>query len=126
MTNRSDDNNNDVSIGYQYPTFQLAKALSNAERTGSPSASDKAQKWIQVIDGMFSGTLNVGSRTPVSGTPAWATLEVVTGGFATGNLLAGGDLQEYETSKAASLGFPINQDTRALLNSALVIRLLSS
>lgn len=35
--------------------------------------------------------------------PAWATLKVATGGFATGRLLAGGELTGYERSLAASL-----------------------
>jgi hypothetical protein len=37
---------------------------------------------------MVNGTLEVGSRTPVSGTPAWVTLDVAHGGYATGRLLA--------------------------------------
>lgn len=38
----------------------------------------------------------MGSRTPVAETPAWLTLEVVTGGFATGKLQAGGALLPFE------------------------------
>lgn len=115
MANRSKDNS--VSIGYGYPTFQLARALANTHRADSSRAANKAQKWVQVLDGMYSGALKVGSRTPISDVPLWATLEVITGGFATGNLLAGGELQQHEIRHAQQLGLPVNHDTRALLNS---------
>ncbi|MDP1051005.1 hypothetical protein, partial [Klebsiella quasipneumoniae] len=42
-----------------------------------------------------------GSRTPLAEIPDWVTLEVITGGFATGNLLASGELTDYERELAA-------------------------
>ena len=80
----------DIEIGTGYPRFQLIKALRNAWARDDKRADAKVEKWQQVIEGMFSGALNVGSRTPVLDTPPWVTLEVVTGGFVTGNMLAGG------------------------------------
>ena len=45
---------------------------------------------------MASGTLLVGSRTPVENTPAWVTLEVLHGGFASGRYLAEQPLDDDE------------------------------
>ena len=42
---------------------------------------------------MQAGTIDVGSRTPTRA-PAWVTLDVVTGGFATGGYSAGGPLRD--------------------------------
>lgn len=105
-----------VEIGTGYPQWQLAKALQSAWATGSPKAREKATKWHSVLEGMFEGQLTVGSRTPVADTPAWVTLEVVTGGFATGNFVAGGDLRTHELELATELGLPVDENTRAALN----------
>lgn len=113
---RNSDESGGVEIGLHYPRFQLAKALKNAWATGDSKAERKAEKWQQVLEGMFSGELAVGSRTPVAETPAWVTLEVVTGGFATGNMLAGGELRDHELDLARELGIPVDIDTRARLN----------
>lgn len=56
--------------------------------------------------GIASGALAVGSRTPVAGLPAWVTPEVVTGGFATGAVAAGGPLLPYEEQAARMAGVP--------------------
>ena len=51
--------------------------------------NDKTAKkagWLQLFLGMASGTVVVGSRQPVKDVPVWATLEVLHGGFASGNL----------------------------------------
>jgi hypothetical protein len=48
----------------------------------------------------------VGSRTPVSGTPAWVTLEVAHGGFASGQLVAETPLRADEL---ALLGGPARE-----------------
>ena len=106
----------DVMIGTGYPQFQLSKALRNAWATGDATANAKVEKWQQVIDGMFAGALNVGSRTPIAETPEWVTLEVVTGGFVTGNMLAGGALADHEEDLAKALRIPIDTNARAALN----------
>lgn len=89
-----------------YALGQLARALQAAARHPDAAvrarAATKIRRWQGVVDGMADGSLAVGSRTPVQGVPAWATLEVATGGFATGALLAGGPLQPHEASLAAS------------------------
>lgn len=91
------------SLGYVWA--QLAHAMRD-ER------SDKIAKWSEVLRGMQRGTLRIGSRTPTEA-PAWVTLEVVTGGFATGTYLAGGPLLDRERALAETLDLPA---TRLALN----------
>lgn len=52
------------------------------------AAADRIRQWSAVVEGMADGSLAIGTRTPVAGVPAWVTLEVAHGGFATGRLLA--------------------------------------
>jgi hypothetical protein len=89
-----------VTINYSYVVGQLTRALGAAENHADPAvrerAAEKVRKWHQIFEGVAGGALTVGSRTPVAGTPAWATLEVAHGGFATGSLMAGGALQPHE------------------------------
>ncbi|MEM7802489.1 MAG: hypothetical protein AAF633_25065, partial [Chloroflexota bacterium] len=94
-----------ISAGYAYG--QIAKALVTADTHHDEATRQRAQakieRWLNVLNGMFNQSIVVGSRTPVKDVPAWATLEVVTGGFATGNLLAGGPLQPHEELLFANL-----------------------
>src|SRR3954454_24492273 len=89
-----------INLGYRLA--QLVKALSG---TGE-RAPIRAKQWQQVLSGLLSGTLRVGSRTPVENTPPWVTLEVVHGGFATGNWSAAGPLQPHEIQKLGSVPQP--------------------
>lgn len=108
-------------IGTGYPRFQLARALWALEAQGDTDTRGNAQRrvdrWEQVIEGVESGALTPGSRTPVKNVPAWATLEVVTGGFATGNPMAGGALREHEKERLARLGEVSEGRERAALNA---------
>lgn len=101
-----------------YALAQLEKALVTAGGHADPAtrerAARKVERWKQVLDGMFTGTLAVGSRTPVVGVPAWATLEVAHGGFATGNLLAGGPLQAHEAEMLRRIEAPAGKERAAL------------
>eukprot|EP01038_Epipyxis_sp_PR26KG_P019927 gene19927-28207_t len=94
-------------MGAGYAVFQLSKALIAHDKNCGPlarfEASRRISHWQQVITHMLQGTAEYGSRTPIAGLPAWVTLEVITGGFATGNLLAGGELTDYERELAASI-----------------------
>lgn len=89
-----------TEISGAYPMGQLARALDQAMSNPDPSARAraevKAQRWRQVLRGMASGSLTVGGRAPVTDTPVWVTLEVVHGGFATGNLAADRPLELSE------------------------------
>jgi hypothetical protein len=53
---------------------------------------------------LSGGIIRPGSRTPVRGLSAWATLQVVTGGFATAHVLSGGPLQPRELAWLETLG----------------------
>jgi hypothetical protein len=98
----------EIEIGYAWSQLQEAKrAVGEAELGGDAEAraraEEKVRKWENVILGMQQGTLAVGSRTPTKA-PAWVTLEVAKGGFATGSYLAGGPLRPHETKRAEALG----------------------
>ena len=90
-----------VGVNPGYAAFQIAKALTTSEEHEDPATRERAKaklsKWKSVFHNILSGSADYGSRTPVADTPGWATLEVVTGGFATGQLLANGPLQEHKT-----------------------------
>ncbi len=66
-------------------------------------AEQRALAWEEVITGIASGALAIGSRTPVEDTPAWVTLKVAHGGFATGRYVAEGPLEPWEEELLASL-----------------------
>jgi hypothetical protein len=110
-----------VTANPGYALGQLARALRTSESHDSPEvrarAGRKVEAWTQVFEGMLTGALHVGSRVPVAGTPAWATLEVVKGGFATGNLLAGGNLQPHERDLLARIPAVPPGAERAALNA---------
>lgn len=99
-------------IGSSYPYFQLQRALFREDK-------DKADKWRDLLAGMETGELTIGSRTPVTGMPAWATPEVIPGGFATGTFVAGGSLRAHEHSLANELGISFAEvgRIRAALNA---------
>jgi hypothetical protein len=63
-------------------------AKQDGDASSSSSKKTKASKWADVAQGIWSGLLNIGSRAPVEGTPTWVTLEVLQGGFASGNYKA--------------------------------------
>jgi hypothetical protein len=89
-----------VSVNAGYAAYQIGKALTTAEQHQDPAVRERAKErianWETVLTKILTGTMAYGSRTPVDGVPGWATLEVVTGGFATGELLACGPLQVHE------------------------------
>lgn len=71
----------------------------------------KHATWCTVIQNMASGAVDVGSRAPIAATPVWVTPKVVSGGFATGELCAGGDLTAYErdvAGDAQAFGFAVD------------------
>ncbi|WP_157246782.1 hypothetical protein [Nonomuraea typhae] len=81
-----------ASPGYAYG--QLQRAMNRAA-----AGEAKAAAWRAVLDGMETGRLTIGSRTPVADTPAWVTLEVAHGGFATGRYVAETPLSEAEAAR---------------------------
>lgn len=109
---------NQINSGYA--VAQFAKALKTAQVHPDAEiralAQAKISKWSLVFAGLSSGTLTVGSRTPVRDVPAWATLEVVTGGFATGQLLAGGAIQSHESTWLEQTEGLSDDQKRSVLN----------
>eukprot|EP01113_Clastostelium_recurvatum_P046004 TRINITY_DN7997_c0_g2_i1.p1 TRINITY_DN7997_c0_g2~~TRINITY_DN7997_c0_g2_i1.p1 ORF type:complete len:434 (+),score=89.46 TRINITY_DN7997_c0_g2_i1:27-1328(+) len=83
-----------ANMGYAYA--QLAKNAAKGNKS--------VLKWEKLMHEHALGHISAGSREPVQGTPAWVTLEVANGGFATGGLLAGGDLQQHEIDLLNELG----------------------
>ena len=104
---RDDDDPPRVNIGFALG--QLAKALSGAGKR----AAQRVEQWRQVIAGITDGSLSVGTRAPVAETPAWVTLDVVHGGFATGGFAASGTLQLHERTLLAALSLPLDPPASA-------------
>lgn len=103
-----------------YPLGRLQRALDTALNSDDPQVRARARQkvvmWQAVIVGIASGGLEIGSRTPVADTPAWVTLEVAHGGFATGRYLAETPLREDELDLVRSLptGAPGTTDRERL------------
>ncbi|GAB0107701.1 hypothetical protein JMUB6875_66980 [Nocardia sp. JMUB6875] len=100
----------------RYATGQLSRALTAIARAGTnradrERAEAKAQRWREVIDGLTTGRVEVGSRTPVADLPAWVTLEVTHGGFTTGRGLAETPLTKDESERLAELPRDVPGDT---------------
>ncbi len=109
------------AVGRGYPLFQLSKALTAAAQHPDPEtrqrAQQRAESWAQVFEQLVNGSLAAGSRTPLAGVPAWVTLKVLTGGFATGELLAAGPLEPREWSLLEKLPSVSTENARLVLNS---------
>jgi hypothetical protein len=87
----------DIDLGFV--AKELGRAFVTATTHEDPTIRAKAErrvsKWWDVLEGISSGRLKVGSRQPTD-YPAWVTLEVVRGGFATGSALASVDPSDTE------------------------------
>ncbi|WP_409319507.1 hypothetical protein [Pseudomonas sp. KCJK9016] len=90
-----------INAGYAH--FQLSRALTALDNDASPNALARIERWQKVLENLTHGRALYGSRTPFADLPEWITLEVATGGFATGNLLAGGELTVHERQLASSI-----------------------
>lgn len=107
------DSDNTVRVNPGYALGQLLKAL----RSTGDTATARAGQWQRILAAMFDGTVRYGSRTPVAETPAWVTLEVAHGGFATGEFLAAGPLMPHELEKLRQVDRPEGVTERAALNA---------
>src|SRR5579859_3317327 len=58
------------SVSRGYVLGQLAHAFTTSQRHDDPATRERATatvaRWIQVFQGILSGTLTIGSRTPVA------------------------------------------------------------
>lgn len=104
-----------------YAAFQLAKALETSQTGGDAEtqerASQRANKWKTVLENILFGRVKYGSKTPVKDMPSWVTLEVLTGGFATGELPAGGPLRAHEQAMLRRLPTPPAGEERRAINT---------
>src|SRR5689334_18794792 len=107
-----------VAPGYAVGRLQAAleTALTSADEATRARAAGKVRQWRAVLDGVASGGLTVGSRTPVADVPAWVTLEVAHGGFATGRLLAETPPDDAERALLARLPAAPGTTDRGELN----------
>ena len=100
MTDKEQDFSRPSAANPGYAQWQIHKLLateaSHRDAATRDRAKQKIAKWEAVLNGMQSGEISVGSRSPIEGLPNWLTLEVITGGFATGALSAGGPLLDFE------------------------------
>lgn len=126
LSKYNSENMDGVSLAYPYA--QIAKAIQAQVTHGDPdvrkNAGNKVHRWSSVIQNMITGVLTPGSRTPLSAVPAWVTLDVITGGFATGNFKAGGELLDYEKILLAEIGEKIKgintSEARKTLNAYFI------
>ncbi|MGW2248805.1 hypothetical protein ACWCXH_01180 [Kitasatospora sp. NPDC001660] len=99
-----------VTVSTDYAHGRLARAFATALSHPDPATRERAEQrmsgWRAVLAGMRDGRLRVGSRTPVTGLPAWVTPEVLRGGFATGRARAEGPLQPDESAACRAAGIP--------------------
>ena len=97
-----------MNVGYVLDQLRRAvKALVHRPQPAAQTrAEEKVARWHAVLDGLLTGSLQVGSRTPLAEIPPWVTLGVVKGGFATGQLLAAGPLTPHERERLATLPEP--------------------
>ena len=95
-----------LSANPGYAADQRARAHRTLAEHPDPQtrarAAAKIARWEAVLEGMASGALEIGSRVPVHGAPAWATLEVSHGGFATGRLCAAGTEEPFHLHRGSS------------------------
>ncbi|WP_354644238.1 hypothetical protein [Kitasatospora camelliae] len=105
-----DETQDTPTVAASYPRAQLAKAFTTAVLHPDPAvrrgARERSRGWRDVLAGLADGTLDIGSRTPVRGLPAWVTPRVLRGGFATGSAAAEGPLEPYEREAARAAGLP--------------------
>lgn len=116
MTRDEDASFSPLRIGTAYLTAQLAQALVHAGSNDDLQARERVRRWSEVLMGMLSGAVSHGQRQPVAKFPTWVTLEVMTGGFATGQALSAGPLLEHELHLLKELGLPTESQPRLHLN----------
>jgi hypothetical protein len=109
-----------ISVNPGYVLGQLLRAISAATEHLDPGvrqrAIERTKRWEEVLRSMFSGSASFGTRAPLKDIPEWVTLEVLQGGFASGDLLAGGPLQAHEIDLLERLNRRPDETARAALN----------
>jgi hypothetical protein len=95
-------------IGSGYPFGRMAKAfvtsLTHEEEETRERAEGRVGQWLDVVSGMANGLLEIGTRPPILGVPAWVTPEVARGGVVTGSATAEIEPEPWERSLARRAG----------------------
>jgi hypothetical protein len=124
MTDRKNNTNGDVKpagVNPGYAMFHIAKALTTIGDHPDPATRERAKErvltWATVLQNIVSGAVSYGSRAPLASIPVWATPEVVTGGFVTGKLLAGGPLQDHEQKLCDTVPALVEHRERGAINA---------
>jgi hypothetical protein len=109
------------AVNPDYLLAQLAKAQRTEAAHEDPGvrrrATTRVAAWLQILSALAHGDLTFGSRTPVAGAPPWVTLTVMTGGFTTGDLAAGGPIEAHERAQLARIGWDGHRPERSALNA---------
>lgn len=109
-----------ISVNPNYAAHQIAKAFTTSTTHADPTtrarAEHKIQTWHNILANIFSNQTQYGSRTPFKNVPAWVTLEVAAGGFATGRFMAAGELLEHEIALLKQLNITDTDEPRLVLN----------
>ncbi|MEZ4407296.1 MAG: hypothetical protein R3A52_12570 [Polyangiales bacterium] len=112
--------NDPPSVNPGYLAGLIRRALEAAETHADPAlrerAASRARRLQSALRALTADGAAVGSRAPLPKTPVWVTLDVATGGFATGALSAGGPARPHEVALRAELSLPGQSDDRAGLN----------
>ncbi|WP_280725309.1 hypothetical protein [Kitasatospora sp. MAA4] len=113
MDKNADQQHPTVAVSTDYAHGQLARAfvtaLSHPDAATRSRAEGRLDRWRAALAGMKDGSLQIGTRTPVAGLPAWVTPEVLHGGFASGRACAEGTLQPYEAEACRAAGIPADR-----------------
>ena len=100
-------NQQDQEVNLSYCWMRVSKAIqtlnTHPDFRVRNRAQQKIKRWNAFYTAVMEGKLTIGSRTPVTDTPAWVTLEVAHGGFATGRYLAETEIEEDELHLLANV-----------------------
>lgn len=117
---QSNLNHTAFTLNLGYAAHQLQKAQQTHQQHPDEATRERAavkiQQWQNIFEHIQTGSMAYGSRTPLSKIPAWVSLEVAAGGFATGRLLAGGELQAHEQEWLKTLKLENTTEPRLSLN----------
>ncbi len=71
------------------PLFALGQMLrAQAAPISEEKKTERTEKWLGCLTGMLDGTIDVGTHAPIAEYPVWVSLEVLPGGFASGNIMS--------------------------------------
>ena len=109
-----------VTVNPLYAVGQIYKAQQTSAQHADAATRKRAQakisQWQSILEQIQIGSVAYGSRTPLPNTPEWVSLDVAMGGFATGVLLAAGELQSHERQWLQALNLESHPEPRLALN----------